>query len=298
MSMSYPSAPVMVWELAGRPHRATLGITNTPGVCAMCARHQEHTAPAKKWLENKSFTNPDHLRTHSDRVCEPCAWACTGRGMDQVRMWSIVARTDKTLPPSNPKAIFATDHLHFTSRADMRTVVDTLAHPPKGEWMVSIAESGQKHSLPYAVINHGQGRWKVRMDALDINATPEDFTHVLSHVIALRTAGHSATAIESLTPHFATLKTLKDITLWEHHANHLTPWRSSPLLHLAVFLPNKEHLDEYRNDFPTQGPDQPGHPVPVSNPRLSQHRHHRKNPLVGPGQERSGNISIIRDTLF
>src|SRR5690606_31233574 len=38
-------------------------------------------------------------------VCEGCAWAVTGKGMDQVRMWTIVARTDRELPASNPAAL-------------------------------------------------------------------------------------------------------------------------------------------------------------------------------------------------
>lgn len=295
---TYATAPVMVWELAGRPHRATLGVTDTPGTCAMCARHVEQSAPAKKWLEGKSFTDPSHLRTKSDRVCEACAWACTGKGMDQVRMFTILAREDKTLPPSNPKAQFATDHLHFTSRADMRAVVDTLAHPPAGPWMVSVAESGQKHTLPYAVINHGRGRWRVRMDALEVDATPEDFAHVFSHVIALRQAGHSADAIEHLNPHFAALKTVDDITTWEHHAAHLAPWRSSPLLHLAVFLPNKEHMDEYTDRFPAEGPDLPGDTVPVGAAGLSERRHHRQSPLVGPGEDSAGDSGVLGDRLF
>src|SRR5690606_27670303 len=67
---------------AGNPRR-----DSHPGVCAMCARHVEESAPAKKWLEGKSFTDPAHLRARSDRVCEGCAWAVTGKGMDQVRMW-------------------------------------------------------------------------------------------------------------------------------------------------------------------------------------------------------------------
>lgn len=215
---SYATAPVMIWELAGRPHRPTLGVTDTPGTCAMCARTVEATAPAKKWLENKSFTDPKHLRAKSDRVCEACAWCCTGKGMDQIRMWSIVAREDKALPASNPKAVFASDHLHFTSRADMRAVVNTLAHPPAGEWVVSIAESGQKHTTPYSVINHGAGRWRVRMDALNIDGTPADFALVFSHVVALRQAGHSADAIEHLNPSFAAMKSPDAVTTWFHHA--------------------------------------------------------------------------------
>ncbi|WP_017602216.1 hypothetical protein [Nocardiopsis lucentensis] len=296
--MRYATAPVMIWHLAGQPHRPTLAVTDTPGVCAMCARQCERTAPAKKWLEGKSFTDPKHLRATSDRVCEACAWCCTGKGMDQIRMWTLLAREDKTLPASNPKAVFAADHLHFTSRADMRAVVDTLADPPPGEWAVCIAESGQKHTLPYARINRGAGRWRVRMDALDIDATPQDFQQVFAHVVALRAAGHSADAIEHLAPSFTALKTAADIAAWRHHARQLEPWRSSPLLHLAVFLPNKEHLDEYRTRYPAPGPDRPGDPLPVGAAGQRGRGGDRTGPLVGPGEDRAGDGGVLGDRLF
>lgn len=253
--MSYASACVMVWELAGHPHRTTLGVSDTAGVCAMCARHVKQTAPAKKWLENKSFTDPSHLRAHSDRVCEACAWCATGKGMDQIRMWTTLAREDRVLPPSNPKAAFATDHLHFTSRADMRAVVDTLANPPgSGKWVVAVAESGQKHTLPYTRINTGAGRWRIRMDARDVDADPGEFATVFAHAVALRAAGFSANEIVPLEPSFGRLSA-QTLPVWFHHAAHLAPWRSSGLLHLAAFLINKEHLDEYRTRFPAPGLD-------------------------------------------
>ena len=302
--MSYPNAAVMVWELAGRPRRETLGVTATPGVCAMCARHVEESAPAKKWLEGKSFTDPAHLRARSDRVCEGCAWAVTGKGMDQVRMWTIVARTDRELPASNPKALFDAPHLHFTSRADMRVVVDTLADPPEGEWVVSVAESGQKHSLPYAVVNRGRARWRVRMDALDVDATPEDFRHVFAHVCALRARGFSAEDIEHLRMPIGRIKTGHDLAVWQHHAEALAPWRSSSLMHLAVFLPNKEHLDEYLNRYPAPGPQlsaaapATGGAVPVGDAGQREHGLDRAGGLVGPGADRVGDGSGDGDTLF
>lgn len=294
----YPSGSVMVWELAGRPRRATLGVTATPGVCAMCAREVAETAAAKKWLEGKSFTDPAHLRARSDRVCEACAWACTGKGMDQVRMWTILARADRTLPASNPKAVFAAAHLHFTSRADMRAVVETLADPPAGQWLVCVAESGQKHTLPYAQVNRGAGRWRVRMDALDIDAAPRDFRKVFAHAVALRQAGHTADEIEHLAPSFARLKTADDLNRWRHHASHLAPWRGSPLIHLAVFLINKEHMDDHRTRYPAPGPDQPGRPVPGHDAGLGGRGDDRPHQLVGPGTHRPGSGSGDGNRLF
>lgn len=301
----YPTAPVMVWDLAGRPHRPTLGVTEMPGVCAMCGQSVLRTAPAKKWLEGKSFTDPAHLRARSGRVCEACAWTVTGKGMDQIRMWTILARTDRALPPSNPKAAFATRHVHFTTRADMRAVVDTLADPPTGQWVVAVAESGQKHVLPYTRINHGPGRWRIRMDALDIDATPAEFRTVFAHTCALRAAGHTTEEIKHLTPAYSRLTTIEDLTLWQQHATALTPWRSAPLLHLATFLINKEHLDAHTHTYPTGTPDagaagldRPGGPVPRRDDVERGRRHDRPHSLVGPGPHRAGDRGRDGDTLF
>ena len=282
----YTSGPVMVWELAGRPRRASLPAEPVPAACAMCGRHATETVHVKHTIAGKSFTDQYLLACpDSDRTCYACAWACTGKGMDQVRMWTIVARTDRTLPPSNPKAAFATEHVHFTSRADMRLVVDTLANPPDGDWLVCVAESGQKHTLPYTKVNHGAGQWRVRMDALDIVATPEQFRHVLGHVIRLRAAGFTPEEIETLTPAVGRL-TADTLPVWQHHAGELTPWRGSPLLHLAVFLPTKEHLDEYLTLY---GPaDQLGCAVPGRDAGLGRPGSDRPQELVGPGPHSVG----------
>src|SRR5690606_40925114 len=90
--------------------------------------------------------------------------------------------------------------------------------PPEGEWVVSVAESGQKHSLPYAVVNRGRARWRVRMDALDVDATPEDFRHVFAHVCALRARGFSAEDIEHLRMLIGRITTGHDLAVWQHHA--------------------------------------------------------------------------------
>ena len=246
---AYASAPLMVWDLAGRPRRDGLGVTDTPGTCAMCGLHHEQTAPAKKWIEKKSFTDPAHLRARSDRICEACAWAVTGKGMDQIRMWTILARTDTVLPASNAKARFAADHLHFTSRADMRAVVDTLTDPPEEDWVVCVAESGQKHVLPYAHINTGAGRWTVRMDATTVDATPAEFRHVLAHTLHLRSAGHTAAEILPLEPSWARLKTRDALDHWQAHTGPLTPWRGSGLLKLANFVLNRDHMEHYRDRY-------------------------------------------------
>lgn len=298
--MSYPSGPVMVWELAGRPRRASLVAEQVPAACAMCGQDTSESVHVKHSIGGKSFTDQYHLaRADSDRTCYGCAWVCTGRGMDQIRMWTIVARTDRVLPPSNPKAVFAGGHLHFTSRADMRAVVDTLADPPDGPWLVAVAESGQKHTAPYARINHGRGQWHVRMDALDVVADPGRFRHVFGHVLALRAAGHTPAEIELLAPAVHKL-TPEGLPVWRHHAQALEPYRGSALLHLAVFLPNKEHMDAYCAAYAAPGPghaDRLGQPV---HQRAAGHPRGDRGPRQGgvdPGEDGAGD-GMLDGVLF
>lgn len=292
--MSYVSGPVMVWELTGRPRRASLPAEQVEADCAMCGRRVTESVHVKHTIGGKSFTDQYLLaRRGSDRTCYGCAWCCTGKGMDQIRMWTIVARPDRVLPASNPKAVFAADHVHFTSRADMRAVVDTLADPPDGPWLVSVAESGQKHTIPYTRVNHGRGRWTVRMDARDITATPDQFRTVLGHALRLREAGFRAEEIERLEPPVGRLNAAA-LPVWLHHAEALRPYAGSPLLHLAVFLPNKEHMDEYLARFPADGPAGPDHAdrlggdVPDRSPRHRGRGEDRPEELVGPGADRVG----------
>lgn len=279
--MSFPSGPVMVWELCGRPRRASLKSEQVGAVCAMCGQHVAESVHTKHSIGGKSFTDQYLLsRPDSDRTCYGCAWVCTGKGMDQVRMWTIVARTDRALPASNPKAVFAANRVHFTSRADMRAVVETLADPPDGPWLVSVAESGQKHTLPYSRINRGGGPWMVRMDAVDVVATPERWRLVFGHVVALRKAGFAPAEIEHVAPAVHKL-TPEMLPVWQHHAAALAPYKGSALIHLATFVINKEHMDEYVTAYGAPGPadaDLLGQPV-----RQRPAGHTRSDGESGPG---------------
>lgn len=240
---TYASGPVMVWELAGRPRRESLVAEPVAGVCAMCGRHVDESLSTAKGIGGNFTDQYLFHRPDSTRICYACTWVCGGKPPDTVRMWTVLARPDITLPASNPKAPpFGGDHLHLTARNDMRAVVATLADPPDGPWLVSVAESGQKHHVPYARPNHGGAQWTVRMDALDVTATPTEFRTVLGHVLHLRNARFSAEEIEAVTPRMLTADTLP---VWQHHGEALLPWRRSALLHLTCFLPNKEHIDEY-----------------------------------------------------
>ena len=251
---TFPSGPRMVWELAGRPpvaRAAAVLFADREAPCAMCGSVESRTAPTEKAVGG-NFTDQYLLaRPDSSRICEGCVWVCSGKPPATVRMWTVVARPDLPAPPSHPKAVFGGAHVQYTARNDMRWVVSTLCDPPDGPWLVSVAESGQKHHVPYARVNHGAGRWAVRMDQADVVSTPAEFRAAFAHVVALRRAGFTTGEVENGAPSAVHLSVPGALDLWRAYGEPLAPLRRSPLLHLACFLPNKEFLDEYARTYPT-----------------------------------------------
>jgi len=169
----------------------------------------------------------------------------------------------------NPKSLAAVAEPHpgmlLTARNDMRPVAALLASPPDGPWCVAVAESGQKHSLPWAPVNHGQGPWAVQLDAARVPGDPATFRLALSRSAALRKAGFTAAEITALDPggklgsplrekrggETVTLMTARDrLAAWSAHSAALAPWRGSLVLFLANFMISKETLDDYLAAYP------------------------------------------------
>jgi hypothetical protein len=246
---AYPSAAAMAWDLAGQPRRDAPPLIQAPGLCAVCGTQADETVPAKATVANGTFTDQYLLTVPSSAVtCVPCAWAMSGRPPRSLRNWSIACAPGRDLGPSNPKAAAAVpgDHpgLLLTARDDMRPVARLLCDPPDGPWCAAVAESGQKHTLPFTPVNAGPGAWRVRMDAVTVASDPAVFAMLLGRSALLRAAGFGAAAIEALDPPVHLLDKAR-LAVWQQHAGHLAPWKASAPLHLANFMIKKEHYDYY-----------------------------------------------------
>jgi hypothetical protein len=203
----------------------------------------EGGVPAKSAF-GPSFTDRDRLAIPTaEEVCKPCVWVMGSSPPDTLRMWSVMYRADKIAPPSNPKGKVAVGpRTQMASKADMTAIVDLLLDPPDCEYVVSIADSGQLHTAPFARVNSGR-HWTVRLEREDVASTPEEFAEVLWHVTSLSLLGYVRGDIESLQPHPGKLAKygLKE---WMCHAEPLRRWRCSALLSLALIVFNKENVSE------------------------------------------------------
>ena len=242
-------APRLIHELTGRPPvegGASRAFTDTPAICAMCGQETNKTAPADKVL-GSNFTDRGLFSSpHSDRVCWACVAICSGSPPRTFRQWTIVATPGRELAPSQPKAtawIGQHEGICLTSKANTTPVIDTLLDPPAGPWVVSIAESGQKHVAPYAEINHGN-TGTVRMETVNIAYERDTFRHVFSHALALRRIGIPSDAIMTGIPKF--IKTRAMLDTWRTHQNELQPFHGSPLLALTLWAITKGIIENDR----------------------------------------------------
>lgn len=243
------SAQKLIWLTAGKPDvtgaKGKL-LKPQPAVCAVTGEHEEITADAKRAL-GENFTDQSLWNAHSGRVGTPALWCCSGKGKESPRMWTWICAPGHDLPDSAEKAPLHVPGLCQTNRGNTRPVIDMLMSPPAGEWVLCVAVSGQKHVLPYARTNKGPGEWTVRMEDTTITATPDQWRHVFSHALALRRLGVTADAIVSGTP--AYIKDPDQLTAWRHHAQQLDPYRTSPLVQLALWCITKPIMED-TNDYP------------------------------------------------
>ena len=241
------AAPVLLHHLAGEPDpiesMARL-LQDEPGVCAVCTRQVGRTADADRAL-GANFTDRSIFRAPSSRVCVACLSICSGKPPATWRMWSVVAIPGAPLPPSNPKAwIQDVGGLYLGARGGVTgsLVHAVLASPPGGDWLVTVATSGQKHVVPYADVQHGPGPWAVRMETVTVHGDPTTWAHVHTHTLALRRLGVPADDITTGTCPPWALRGREAISAWRTHSDAIRDHLGSPLLSLALWTITKEHL--------------------------------------------------------
>lgn len=243
------SAQLLIWETAGRPEvEGAKGklLKPYPDMCSITGEQEELTADARRAL-GENFTDQSLWQAHTGRVGQPALWCCSGKGRLSPRMWSWVCAPGEDLPDSVDKAPIHVPGLCQTNRGNTRPVIDILLNPPSGEWVVCIAVSGQKHVLPYAVTNRGSGEWSVRMEDTTITATPTQWKTVFGLCLALRRLGVPADDITAGRPAYIT--TRDDLDRWRLLASLLDPYRTSPLVQLALWCITKPILED-TNDYP------------------------------------------------
>lgn len=190
-TIAQPETPSqVVWRAAGAI--AVVDASDRPGRCWLCGGTVERGTSVDSWLSDV-FT--DHSRVacpSSDLVCEACMFVCS-------RTSPVPGRA-----PKEGKA-FGGNYRNYSHLADERgyfnaskgekpLIREFLAREHSAPWFAAIADSGQKHVLPFAPMN-GPGRTgRVAFDER-IVAVPSDQSLVIDMMVLL-TAGATKDELE------------------------------------------------------------------------------------------------------
>jgi hypothetical protein len=194
----------------------------------------------------ESFT--DHAEVAvpaASNVCVPCVWALSGKPPDTFRLYSVIWRTDRPLSASHPKAVRVASGSHLTAKNDLSEVRSILLDPPTdgSPWFCAIADSGQKHVVPFTPTNRGANQWVIRLERDDIHGSPAELGSLLHCCAVLYAAGFNREEILNGRPRAG--KLIKaGFEFWRERDRFLNPRRGSALLDLAVFLLRKEGIKD------------------------------------------------------
>lgn len=198
------------------------------GICCWVCGHLAHgrAVPRKDW-NGKTFTGQNRVRAPaSDYVCEACVWAMSGKPPDTLRLESHLFECGTSYV-----------HVNKGAKPAIRTFLRARhAH----DWFGSIADSGQKHVVPWTAVNPGGSRGGIVLFEERIVTLPSDDTGwgLVDAMTILLTAGATKTEVESGDyKQWAWTLCADQVRAFE------ASWgagRSSPFFSLAIWLAQRD----------------------------------------------------------
>jgi hypothetical protein len=234
----------VIYAALGRP--AVRDQIAAHGPCYWCGEDCDGAASPQATVCGGSFTDQHAAQVPwSEIVCAACSWCFGGSPPNTYRNWSAAWSAAWTqAPPDHPKVapLIAAPGVHLQNKADLSAHLSLLLSPPPCDWFVSLADTGQIHTLPYTPMNHGDG-WQIRLERDDIRSDARTFGLLLHDVASAYAAGFGTEAIATGEPHpTALLKA--GVATWRRLDAPLQRWRGGALMRLALFFIRKDKGDE------------------------------------------------------
>lgn len=148
--------------------------------CWVCAAPSTRGVLQSTW-QGANFTGQNKVRApDSSHVCEACVWTMAGRPPDTHRMYTH---------------LLAGNTYHRFNKGDKPAIRAFLRSAPREQWFAAIADSGQKHIVPWAPINPPNARGRVLFEETVV-ALPLDMS-LVDEIADMLTAGATKAEIET-----------------------------------------------------------------------------------------------------
>lgn len=188
-------ASAIVWAICGSPLVDDCVDAPAGARCWVCGVGAHRAMPRDDW-NGATFTGQNRCaRVESRWVCQPCVYIHS-------RLAPVPGR-----PPAEGKKLGGNfrNYSHLwdelgepayqnASKGEKPTILAFLRRPKVGRWFAAIADSGQKHVIPWAPINHGPSGVALFDEMLV--TVPADDGGLIDDLATLLTAGATKEEIE------------------------------------------------------------------------------------------------------
>lgn len=233
--MSLPTPSQLLWEACGSPasHKASALPEGRDGDwtrCWVCAGETRgRGCPIAAW-DGANFTGQTRVKCpRAQAICEACLW--------------VMARhspvPDKTGNWRNYSVLYAHgEPVTIASKGEKPTILAWLRRPHASPWFAALADTGQKHVVPYVPVN-GRGPARALFDEvpIDLPRDPEGW-RIVDDLVALLTAGATKEEVERGDYTLSTMMRCEaDVRAFEARYAHQ---RGSGWFAIVVFLAQRD----------------------------------------------------------
>lgn len=200
--------------------------------CWVCAGETHgRGSPIADW-DGANFTGQTRVRyPRGQAICEPCLWV-------MARNSDVPGLTGNW---RNYSVLYAEgEPLTIKSKGDKPAVLAWLRRPHRAPWFAALANSGQKHVVPYVPTN-GAGRARALFDEelIDLPRDSEGW-RIVDDLAALLTAGATKDEVERGEYAGALSRCESEVRAFERAYGHL---RGSGWFALVVFLAQRDEAE-------------------------------------------------------
>lgn len=164
------SATQILFDHLGRPK--TNAVSQVMDACWLCGGNSDRGVPYVDWM-GSNFVGQNRVRNpRGTFVCEACFYFCQrgapvpGRPPKEGKQFGGNYR--------NYSHCFDSGSYFNASKGEKYLIRDFLASPHGTMWFAAIADSGQKHVLPWAPVNVRSQRGRVLFEEMEVTIPERD----------------------------------------------------------------------------------------------------------------------------
>lgn len=151
MDPALTSPSTVAWNAWGRP--AMTGCATITGICRLCGARASSGRPFDAWAGPTFIFHHDCIQPGGAVACEPCIAAMSKRQFNLPGWDPKPGKRFGAFPSSLSHGFDEGEGYWNASKGMKPRIAAFLASQKRGAWFLGVADSGQKHVLPFTPMN-------------------------------------------------------------------------------------------------------------------------------------------------